>query len=549
MKPVLRLPALLVLLLCACSNSGSGTPDAAPLTQADSAGISASAGKALGSAAAVRFLAQASFGGTQAEADALGTQRSFDSWFAQQQAATPCLELPRLDAQAGQGFAVSPAARVEAWWYCAVKGQDQLRQRMAFALSQILVTSDQSVLASQPRAMAYYYDILVRNALGNYRQLLGEVARAPAMGWYLNMFGSRKADPASGIRADENFSRELMQLFTVGLIKLQPNGTPQRDASGALIPSYTQTQVEQQANALTGWAWPGGTFIWGTQQWTAPMQATASFHDGSSKTLIDNNVIPAGLDADSELNRVLDILFAHPNVGPFISRQLIQRLVSSNPSPAYVARVAAVFNNNGAGVRGDLLAVAKAILLDSEARSGSGYGKVREPLIRLAQMWRLFQASAGNGRYDFPNPEAVFAQAPLRSPSVFNFYRPDYSPPGAMTDAGLAAPELQILDESTVNNGGNALYFFAIRYRSSRSSTVSDSGTVTLDYRPWEKTAANASALVDALDLYLNAGATPSAVRKSLASYIGSIPAAQPENRIFETLDLLMHLPQSYVQR
>lgn len=554
MKLLARSPAVLLILLCACrggggSGSTGSTASDSGLLGSDTAVMETATSKTIGSAAAARFLARASFGGTQAEINSLAAQTSYDKWFATQAAATPCSELSRVDAQTAQGYTLSQAARVEAWWYCAVQGSDQLRQRMAFALSQILVVSDQSTLAGQPRALAYYYDILSRNALGNYRTLLGEVARAPAMGWYLNMFGSRKADPSKNIRADENFSRELMQLFTVGLIKLQANGAAQTDGSGATIPTYTQTQVEQQANALTGWGWPGGTFIWGTAQWTAPMQATASMHDVSAKTIIDNVSIAAGQSADAELNRVLDTLFNHANTAPFISRQLIQRLVSSNPSPAYVARVAAVFNNNGSGVRGDLLAVAKAILLDSEALGSSGYGKVREPLIRLAQMWRLFQASAGNGRYDFPYPEAAFAQAPLRSPSVFNFYRPDYSPPGALANAGLVAPELQILDESTVNNGGTALYYFAIRYRASKNSTVSDSTTVSLDLRPWETLASSPVNLVAQLDLYLNNSSTSPTVQKKLSTYLATIPATQPEVRVFEALDLLMHLPQSYVQR
>jgi uncharacterized protein (DUF1800 family) len=368
------------------------------------------------------------------------------------------------------------------------------------------------------------------------------------MGLCLNMFGNRKADATLGTHADENFARELMQLFTVGLVRLNADGSTQYGADGKPLPTYSQTDVEQLARALTGWGFPGGNFVWGTPQWTVPMAPTDSYHDSGAKTIIGNTSIPAGLGADAELDMALDTLFHHPNVGPFIGRQLIQRLVTSNPSPAYVARVAAAFDDNGRGVRGDLLAVAKAILLDPEART-PGTGKLREPLLRVTQLWRLFDARAGDGLYDFFLPDAVFAQAPLRSPSVFNFYRPDYQPPGELTEARLAAPEMQILNESTVNSGGTALTFMGYLWRSSRGTSAPDDGSITLDFTPWEPLAADPDALVERLDLALTGAQSSAAVRSLIADYVAAIPADQVEKRIGDATDLLLHAPQAVVQR
>jgi uncharacterized protein (DUF1800 family) len=534
--------------LVACGGGGGGGGGGNTDNTADApAGETPAA--TVGEVGAARFLDHATFGARLDDIGALAPASDFDAWFAAQARAQPCLESQRMAATVAAGTVAIQADRIEAWWYCAVRGDDQLRQRMAWALSQIFVVSDQSnALGGHADTLASYYDTLAQNALGNYRDLLGAVSRSVAMGLYLNMFGNRKADATLGTHADENFARELMQLFTVGLVRLNADGTPQRDANGRTVPTYSQTDVEQLARALTGWGFPGGNFVWGTPQWTVPMAPTDSYHDSGAKTIIGNTSIPAGLGADAELDMALDTLFHHPNVGPFIGRQLIQRLVTSNPSPAYVARVAAAFDDNGRGVRGDLLAVAKAILLDPEART-PGTGKLREPLLRVSQLWRLFDARAGDGLYDFFLPDAVFAQAPLRSPSVFNFYRPDYQPPGELTEARLAAPEMQILNESTVNSGGTALTYMGYLWRSSRGTSAPDDGSITLDFTPWEPLAADPDALVERLDLALTGAQSSAAVRSLIADYVAAIPADQVEKRIGDATDLLLHAPQAVVQR
>ena len=251
-----------------------------------------------------------------------------------------------------------------------------------------------------------------------------------------------------------------MQLFTVGLAELNLDGTVRTDASGDPIPTYGQSDIVNLARVFTGWSYPGGTttqdFIdYPSSDPAAPMDPYETFHDDEAKVIIGNTALPAGQTARQDLEDALDTLFNHPNVGPFIGKQLIQRLVTSNPSPAYVRRVAQVFNNNGSGVRGDLFAVAKAILLDEEARNGhttdpENFGKLREPIIRLVHLWRVFEARDGRNRYGYRFPEEEFGQAPLRSPSVFNFFRPTFSPVGALRNAGLLAPEFQITNETTI---------------------------------------------------------------------------------------------------
>ncbi|NJR71947.1 MAG: DUF1800 domain-containing protein [Gammaproteobacteria bacterium] len=245
-----------------------------------------------------------------------------------------------------------------------------MRQRVAFALSQILVTSgaDSSLM---PYGMARYQQLMLDYAFGNYKDLLYAVTLSPVMGDYLNMANSNKPDPARGISANENYAREIMQLFSIGLYDLNLDGTLKKDASGNPIPSYSQTTVENLARVFTGWTYASANGTPAVRNnpsyYEQPMQAVASNHDTGSKTLIRGFIIPASQSAALDLSMALDHLIAHPNVAPFISKQLIQRLVTSDPHPAYVARVAAVFNNNGQGIKGDLKAVVRAILLDERS--------------------------------------------------------------------------------------------------------------------------------------------------------------------------------------
>jgi len=387
-----------------------------------------------------------------------------------------------------QGLSASPYSstadnyvkrfQMAAWWENALDGHDQLRQRVAYALSQLeVVSTSEPPLDKHAEALAYYYDILARNAFGNFRTLLIEMAKSPAMGVFLSHQGNKKTDPVANIRPDENFAREVMQLFTVGLYMLNPDGTRKKDALGNPVPTYTQFDVEENARIMTGWDLVGnnryGQTVSGNENYITPMEFTATQHETGVKTVLGQLVPDDGLGGD--LTAVIDLLFNHPNTGPFISRHLISRLVTSNPSPAYVQRVAAVFANNGAGVRGDLKAVVRAILMDPEARGLSyttnpNYGKVDEPLLAYSRFLKTFGVSrlngwisrnnaVMNGVYWYSFPEKTFAQAPLRSSTVFNFYDSEFIPSDPYFSANkLIAPELQIQSIQMLANYNNAIW-------------------------------------------------------------------------------------------
>ncbi len=457
------------------------------------------------------------------------------------------------------------------WFNNVTFGQDQLRQRMAFALSEILVVSGNGgPLWGRGLGLAYYYDVLVNNALGNYRTLLEQVTLSPAMGQFLSMWQNTAANPTLGTHADQNYAREIMQLFTVGLWQLNLDGTVQTDGSGKPIPTYSQADVAQLSNVFTGWgskpqSHSGDDAYVYDDDMTDPMVAYADFHDKTQKTIIGGVVIPAGGTAQSELETALDTLFNHPNVGPFISQQLIQRLVTSNPSPQYVQRVAQVFNNDGTGVRGNLLAVAEAILTDPEAvnTGGNSYGKLREPLLRLTNLWRAFNAYSAQNQADeymvLLNGFTNFGEYPLYSPSVFNFFRPDYEEPGALTTAGLVAPEYQITNEATLVNTDNQLQIEAYQYIDSAGKVYAgpdysevgslDKTSVMLHTAEWESLAANPQDLVNELNLVLMAGQMPSTMQTTLQTYINAIPASAAASRVAETAELVVSSPQYAVQR
>lgn len=551
----LRLTLVAALLLQACG--GGGAMPAVPGGPASPVPPSSNS-----ASDAARFLNQATFGATPKALSALTGQPGYTAWLDAQRNLPASLQLPYLQQLKAANGDVFQSQRQDIWWRHAVTAPDQLRQRMAFALSEIMVVSDQGAnLNDDVLGLAYYYDLLARQALGNYRQLIEEVTLSTQMGRYLSMLDNQKPEPSKGIRADENFARELMQLFTVGKTRLSADGTLMRDGSGQPLPSYSQADIENLARVFTGWSWrntegdnlrdydPGDELF--------PMQAFERFHDSDAKTIIGGVAVPAGQTAAQDLKLALDTLFNHPNTAPFISRQLIQRLVTSNPSPAYVGRVAAVFANNGAGVRGDLFAVAKAILTDSEARNppltDPAYGKLREPLVKLAQAWRVFDAVGRNGRYDYATPERDFLQAALRSPSVFNFFQPDYQPVGAFTTARLVAPEFQIVQENSVVSAANKLFDASYEYRYSGGegrSNYSDTA-VLLDFRPWEAKASNANldALISELDVLFLAGQMPGAMRDTLRSHLLALPENQPQERLADAVLLLLTSPAYAVQR
>ena len=426
-----------------------------------------------------RFLTQATFGPRESEIESLRDQ-SFSSWIAAQQSeplgppALTYMDDRLVVIKAANANATLNATHFyEYFWREASNAPDQLRQRVKFALSEIFVVSFADPVVD-PRGMAAYYDMLGKNAFGNYRTLLEDVTLHPMMGLYLTHLGNIKEDTATGRNPDENYAREVMQLMSLGVFALNSDGTVQKDATGNNIPAYTPSDISQLAKVFTGLSWysatpSNSTFGGGSRtpaSYVTPMIAYPSFHSTSAKTFLTTS-IPATTTADTsgELAIALDAIFNHPNVGPFVGKQLIQRLVTSNPSPAYVGRVAAVFNNNGQGVRGDMGAVVRAILLDAEARnmsasSDANFGKIREPIVRLGNWMRTFGATSQSGSWlvGSTSGSTSFGQSPLAAPSVFNFYRPGYSPPNTkIGTAGLVAPEMQIVDEVTVAGYANTL--------------------------------------------------------------------------------------------
>ena len=371
------------------------------------------------------------------------------------------------------------------WFENALNGQDQLRQRVAYALSQIFVISPdgEKLLGRHWEAFAYHSDILAKNAFGNYRDLLLAITKSPGMGVFLTYQGNRKYDPVTKRQPDENYAREVMQLFSIGLFQLNLDGTPKLDANGEMIPTYTQADIEEMARVFTGWdlsknrhyGWQKGRR---DGNYLEDMEFTARYHDDDEKTVL-GHTIPAG-QGIHDIEAAIDVLMQNDSMGPFVSKLLIQRLVTSNPTPAYVARVAAVFNDNGHGVKGDLKAVVRAILLDDEALQGEDvnpyFAKYKEPLLAYTQLLRAFDvhyAPTWSSKwifgpdqdmvdvyyFDTEDLKAAFGQAPMRAPTVFNFYSPDYVPNDShFKDNDLVAPEMQIQSAQMMINYSNYLW-------------------------------------------------------------------------------------------
>lgn len=370
-----------------------------------------------------------------------------------------------------------------AWWNNTMKADDQLRQRVALALSEIFVVSEKSQLELNGIGLGDYYDVLYSNAFGNFRDLLGEVTLHPSMGFYLSHLNNERSNEDLNIRPDENYAREVMQLFTIGLYELNQDGSIIME-NDEPIASYDNEDIQELAKVFTGlgpaqywWMWED--FSWAPVAWgdpnntvptinlTLPMQMFEEWHEPGEKHLVNGYTIPAGQSGMEDINDALDHLFQHPNVGPFICKQLIQRLVKSNPTPDYIFRVASVFNDNGDGVRGDMKSVVEAILLDPEARDCEWLqdptaGKMREPLIRYTQVMRAFDAFNESDKLWNVGASFEFAcnQHVLGSPSVFNFFLPTHSPNGPIFDAGLVAPEFEILTSAAAINWVNIVYFW-----------------------------------------------------------------------------------------
>lgn len=468
--------------------------------------------------------------------------------------------------------------RSDIFWEINLWGKDQLRQRIAYALSQILVISNVAdALFNDSRGIAHYNDILANHAFGNYRDLLEEVTLNPMMGEYLNMVRNEKANAEKNIRPDENFARELMQLFCIGLVELKIDGTVKLDDLGEPIPTYDQNTIKALARVFTGWNLATINNWW---EWTdsgaseiLPMKAFPEYHDTGEKILFGNKIIPAGQTPQQDIDSALDILFSHNNLAPFISKQLIQRLVTSNPSAAYVSRVATIFNDNGMGVKGDLKAVVKAILLDDEPRLGhetmpDTFGKLREPILQFSAIWRAFHAQgvpAKNAAGYISPPRLRFygtgremGQRPFGSNSVFNFYRPDYQQPGAIKEANLLSPEFQILTESFTVAKTNMMTWtnFWTDISNSSAPTYFDANwdlfPPRMDFTKAKQLASQRIQLIDYLNLVLMANQMSAEMQQTLLTYLNTLPAnnnGDKEVMVYEALFLLGASPEYSVQR
>ena len=433
--------------------------------------------------AAARFLSQAGFGGNLNDIDAI-LAVGFDQWLENQKNIPASNFLSELEdiwtiifdgyINAGQQeddiFGPYHVHYSYTWLEHMMTEDDQFRQKVSYVLSQIFVISTNSDLGDWAYATASYYDILQTHGLGNYKDLITDISLHPAMGYYLSHFENPKTDAPNNVHPDENYAREIMQLFSIGLYELNLDGSYKLDANGDQIPTYNNDDIKELAKVFTGlgaggiqdWVdWTGGVPVWNLGIYatdrTVPMIMYESEHEPGPKVLFGgSHTIPAGQSGMEDIDDAIDIIFNHPNVGPFLAKRIIQRMVKSNPSPDYIERAATVFNNNGQGVRGDMFAFIKAILLDPEARSCDAIeinnpGRLREPMMRLASLMKALPLHQEGGNYwgaGVPFDRAM-SQEVLGSPTVFNFYLPDYQPNGDLANADLVAPEFQIFNTRT----------------------------------------------------------------------------------------------------
>ena len=546
---------------------GTSTPTQSPPTTTPSGAPARPAADARPTTVdAARFLTQATFG--IRSTDEIETLRTdgYERWLWTQFNTPAALHTSYLDAQKRRekNRKATDEMSYEAVWQQWLGGGDQLRARVAFALGQIVVISNIAP-DIRPYAMSSYMDLLNRNAFGNYRTLLKEVTLHPAMGYYLNMIESEKDDEERGIHPNENYAREVLQLFSIGLVQLNADGTTKLGTDGKPIPTFGEAQVKGFAKAFSGWTFASqnpaqpDSFHDANEEldsnWTTPMRAFASAHSPEAKTLLGGATLPAGQSPEKDLDDALEVIFNHPNVGPFIGRQLIQRLVTSNPSPAYIGRVAGVFANNGSGVRGDLQAVVRAILLDPEARdltlaASNRFGKQREPVIRFASFLRGLGARSQSGINDIHYLDSAdngLGQSPLLAPSVFNFFSPNFRQPGAVARAGLYSPEFQITTETSVVG---SLNFFADLFNS--EGYGDGRNRQALDLKPLAALAGDPAALTDRLDRLFFAQQMRPSTRARLIRLLEALPGASPDEltqRVKSALIVVSMSPDFVIQK
>jgi uncharacterized protein (DUF1800 family) len=541
---------------------------------------------------AARFMRQATFGATRTSIDALVSQ-GYTAWLNAQFAKPIVSHVTTV--KADPNLLPNPwAVTMPSLWKQYFEGDDQLRQRVGYALSQIFVVSmNNNTVGDAPCGAAGYVDILNRNAFGNAKTLLRDITLNPIMGEYLSMKNSAKSDPLLQTQPDENYAREVMQLFSIGTVMLNTDGSKQLGTDGLPIPTYNEDTVKGFALALSGWTYAAQDqtkpWVWlypdiwdaddairtakACPAWTNPMEPwltgysssdgartlTGPAHDKGSKQLLvypnaPFSTLPANQSPATDLDNVIENIFNHPNVGPFLAKQLIQRLVTSNPTPAYVQRVALKFNNNGSGVRGDLKAVVSAILLDSEARSLTvasqpSYGKLTEPVVRFVQLHRAFNAKAAGGYYnfwDFGAPSAL-NQSPLHAPSVFNFYHPDFTPAGPLQTTNLVGAEFEITNASSVAGFSDFSKWGIINGFDHYDSNPAN--RVLPDYSYYLGIAGTPQALIDELDIVLCAGGMNATYKAQVVASVAKVPASQGLERLNMALWLIINSPDYSVQK
>ncbi|MDQ6665248.1 MAG: DUF1800 domain-containing protein [Acidobacteriota bacterium] len=488
----------------------------------------------MSSRAAGRLLDQATWGpnaGSIAELRRTGLTGWLDSQFSVENSDIP--DQPVLGADGKPNRNLVPV--YDAFFENALTKQDQLRQRVAFALSEIWVVS---ATAGVPDAYAFppYWRIFRDNAFANYRDVIKAVTLNPAMGRYLNMANNNKGNPAKGTSANENYARELMQLFTLGLVKLNPDGSAVLDQNHQPVPTYDQDAVSNMAKALTGWTYP--TAPGATPRSSNPayylgqMFAVESYHDTSAKMIFDNIKLAAGHTAEQDLESVLDALMQQTTMAPFVSQQLIQHLVTSNPSPGYIERVSKVFLDNGRGVRGDMKAVVAAILTDPEARAGddantpvnANFGHMREPILFMTNVLRGLDATLTGTTTAAYSDAAFMGQDLFHSPSVFSYFSPR-----SRTEKGLFGPEFQIYSTQTAANRADVVY-------TALYGTL-DKGT-KINLAPFLKDGSNLSALLDYISYVFLHGAMSNDLRQ--AAHSAASAATTPAKAVQAALYIVL---------
>ncbi len=563
------------------NNSSTGSNGSTGSTGSTSSVNPTFTAKAANDAEAARFLQQASFGSSAADISTLQNTfgGDYNAWMTAQMTIAP--QQKGWDWLLEQGYYVPTVERVREnlfgtgqmsymLWKQLFSDQDAMRKRMSLALSEFFVTSLQGVDSHwRFLGMADWWDLLVRNTFGNFRTLLTELTLHPAMGRYLNTMGNKKEEPSLNRVPDENYAREILQLFSIGLYQLNPDGTIKQDSSGNKLESYTQSDVTNLARVFTGYTQdlsgtqliraansdsPSGFSDYRTAEYLRnPMILNASLHSTQDVNFLGKS-IAGGVPAAEKLKQALDHIFNHPNVAPFFAKQMIQRLVSSNPSAAYVGRVANAFANNGSGVRGDLKAVWRAILTDTEARNPltdtqTLAGKLREPMLRFIQWGRTFDFKSRAGSWVLgttSEPATQLGQSPLNSPSVFNFFRPGFTPPRSQISRAstqAVAPEFQLVNETTTS--GYLNFMMGMIWNGSAGRKLpTETNDLQADYSSLIPLASDAKALVARINLLLCANQLSSAAASVIEEALNtsSLTANSTETQKLDRIKAAIYL-------